>query len=114
MEKDLVFSFYRENILLCDKYSDLSCKYYFNTEDKKADYANCPKNGESIEEFLKERVFPETRVNCKEVLKSLGLPFYDVEMICKRTNGIMCDDKYWIKFINSNINSYEEALKSVS
>lgn len=113
MEKSLVFSFYKEDTLLCNKYSDLSCEYFFDVDKQRVDYAMCPKNGEGIEDFLKERIFPEARVDKKRVLKSLNIPFYDVMLICKRTNGVMFDDVYWVRFPDSGVNSYKEALERV-
>ena len=49
---------------------------------------------EDYEEFLRSRVFPDTRDKMKLELKRLGLPFYDPIMIIEKTNGKMADDDF--------------------
>lgn len=49
-------------------------------------------------EFYEDRCFPRERVNCKTVLKSLGLDYYDPEMICRKTHGLQFDDFLWLQF----------------
>ncbi len=53
---------------------------------------------ESIDEFFRERVFPETRVNCKELLGKFGFRNFDAEAIARRTHGILVNDLYWLRF----------------
>ena len=57
--------------------------------------------------FLEERCFPKERANCKEVLKLIGLDYYDPYAIVHKTHGVMCHDNFWIKFEGENI-TYEE------
>lgn len=49
-------------------------------------------------DFYEDRCFPEARANCKTVLKSIGLDYYDVELICRKTHGVQFDDFVWIQF----------------
>lgn len=49
-------------------------------------------------EFYEERCFPRERANCKTVLKTLGLDYYDPELICRKTHGVQFDDFTWIQF----------------
>lgn len=48
--------------------------------------------------FYEERCFPRERANCKTVLKSIGLDYYDPELICRKTHGLQFDDFLWIQF----------------
>ena len=54
---------------------------------------------DQFEEFLKERVFPETRDKMKLMLEHLGLPFYDPLLIIEKTGGRMADDDFYIEVI---------------
>lgn len=49
-------------------------------------------------DYYEERSFPEDRVNCKAVLKSIGLDYYDPELICRKTHGQQFDDFVWLQF----------------
>lgn len=49
-------------------------------------------------DFYEDRCFPRDRANCKTVLKSIGLDYYDVELICRKTHGLQFDDFVWIQF----------------
>ena len=50
-----------------------------------------------FESFLRERCFPETRANRKQLLKELGLTDYDPLQIVEKTQGRMADDELWLK-----------------
>lgn len=50
-----------------------------------------------FESFLRERCFPETRGNKKELLRELGLTDYDPLQIIEKTHGRMADDELWLK-----------------
>ena len=50
-----------------------------------------------FEGFLKDRCFPETRGNRKELLRQLGLTDYDPLQIVEKTHGRMADDELWLK-----------------
>lgn len=47
---------------------------------------------------LEEYTFPETRYNCKEILRALGLDCYDRFAIVRQTHGAMYNTQLWIKF----------------
>lgn len=49
-------------------------------------------------EFLKERCFPATRGNAKDILKQLQLTSYDPLQIIEKTKGRMAEDDMWLKF----------------
>lgn len=48
--------------------------------------------------FLKERCFPTTRGNAKEILKQLQLTCYDPLQIVEKTRGRTAEDDMWLKF----------------
>lgn len=58
---------------------------------------------DSIDEFFRERCFPETRVDCLSLCNYLGLDSFDAEEICRKTHGKCISDFFWIKFDNENI-----------
>ena len=47
--------------------------------------------------FLRDRVFPEERDNCKEELWKLGLDYWDPLSIIKVTKGRMAEDLMWME-----------------
>ena len=51
-----------------------------------------------FEIFLKERCFPATRGNAKEILKELQLTSYDPLQIVEKTRGRTAEDDMWLKF----------------
>lgn len=51
-----------------------------------------------FEGFLKERCFPATRGNAKDILKGLQLTDYDPLQIVERTRGRTAEDDMWLKF----------------
>lgn len=66
---------------------------------------------ESIDEFFRERCFPETRVNCRQLLDDLGLKVFDAESIVRKTHGLMMDDEYWVKFEEDDYNINWDLIK---
>lgn len=53
---------------------------------------------EDFNDFLKERCFPATRGNAKEILRQLQLTSYDPLQIVEKTRGRMAEDHMWLKF----------------
>ena len=51
-----------------------------------------------FEMFLKDRCFPATRGNAKEILKELQLTSYDPLQIVEKTRGRTAEDDMWLKF----------------
>lgn len=51
-----------------------------------------------VEEFLESRCFPKSRFNCKQILKSGDIQFYNPLEICRKTEGRMSDDLFWLRF----------------
>ena len=48
--------------------------------------------------WAKKRIFPKNRMDCKEILKRMGLPDYNAWEIVKRTNACLMEDPYWLRF----------------
>lgn len=53
---------------------------------------------EDLVDFYEGRCFPRERTNCKQILKELGLDYYDPELICRKTHGLQFDDFLWLQF----------------
>ena len=53
---------------------------------------------ELLDEFFEDRCFPRERVNCKQLLRTLGIDCYEPELICRKTHGVQFDDFLWIQF----------------
>ena len=53
---------------------------------------------EDVDDFFRERVFPETRVDCRELLRRFGFKNFDAEAIARKTHGILFSDVYWLRF----------------
>ena len=52
-----------------------------------------------FEYFLEERCFPRTRDHRKDILREMGLPFYDPLLIIEKTQGRMSDDHQCIMIL---------------
>lgn len=55
-----------------------------------------------LDEFYEDRCFPRERGNCRELLKELGVDYYEPELICRKTHGLLFDDLCWIKFSDTD------------
>ena len=53
---------------------------------------------DDLNEFYEWRCFPKERVNCADILRRLNVPFYDGELICRKTHGLQFDDFIWLQF----------------
>ena len=53
---------------------------------------------DDFEVFLKDRCFPATRGNVKDLLKQLQLTSYDPLQIVEKTRGRIAEDDMWLKF----------------
>ena len=49
-----------------------------------------------FEYFLEDRCFPRTRDHAKDLLREIGVPFYDPLLIIEKTKGYMGGDYQWI------------------
>lgn len=58
--------------------------------------------------FYEDRCFPRERGNAKDLLKGLGLDFYDPEAICRKTHGMQFDDFMWLQFSDEPQVKYED------
>lgn len=63
---------------------------------------------EDLLEFYESRCFPRERVNAKELLRGLGLDYYDPEQICRKTHGQQFDDFMWMQFSDEPQVLYED------
>lgn len=51
---------------------------------------------DDIKFWIEERVMPKERQNVDEVLKAIGLLYYDAWEICRRTRAMCMEDYFWI------------------
>ena len=96
--------YYYNNKTLCSIITvtgkDISVENYTENIFHRAFGRNLSPTYEDFEEFLKDRCFPETRRNKKQILESLNLDVYDPLEIVKKTEGRMAEDNSWLKVIN--------------
>ena len=55
---------------------------------------------QDFEYFLEDRCFPRTRDHAKELLREIGVPFYDPLLIIEQTQGRMEGDHQWIMILH--------------
>ena len=46
--------------------------------------------------FLTERCFPQSRAHSRQILRDLGLDFFDPESIIQKTRGRIAGDRHWM------------------
>lgn len=46
--------------------------------------------------FLTERCFPQGRAHSRQILRDMGLDFFDPESIIQKTRGRMAEDRHWM------------------
>ena len=46
--------------------------------------------------FLTERCFPQSRAHSRQILRDMGLDFFDPEAIIRKTRGRMAEDRHWM------------------
>ena len=66
-----------------------------------------------VDELFKERCLPETRANLKQVLKDTWFGFYDPYLIVRETNGVLMEDKFWIRFDDRMDLTWEDVSKII-
>ena len=59
---------------------------------------NRPITHKDIDEFFEDRCFPESRFNCRQLLKDLEIDFYEPSLIVQKTHGVQFDDYFWLRF----------------
>ena len=65
-------------------------------------------NLDMLEDFYEDRCFPRERVNCKQILRDLGLDCYEPELICRKTHGLQFDDTLWLQFSDEPQVTFDE------
>ncbi len=81
---------YMDNSVKVENFTDIFIRRAFGNRTNITYY--------DVEHLLEERCFPRTRDNCKELLKSGGIDFYDPLTIARKTEGRMSDDNFWLRF----------------
>jgi hypothetical protein len=57
-----------------------------------------------LKDFFQSRCFPKERPSCKQMLRALGVPFYEPELIVRKTHGLQYEDYLWLRFDDEVIN----------
>lgn len=52
-----------------------------------------------FEIFLQDRCLPASRAGIKEILRDMGVPFYDPLLIIEKTEGRIAGDHQWMQLI---------------
>lgn len=100
-KEDLVSEiFIKGNSVTFKNYSDFVCWLPFGV--------NTSATVNDLEEFYEERCFPRERVNCKDILRNLGLDCYEPELICRKTHGVQFDDFIWLQFSDEPQVTFED------
>lgn len=60
--------------------------------------------------FLEDRCFPRDRFNCKELLKSIGLDYYEPLWITQLTHGVIQGDFNWLRFDDQKDITWEKDI----
>jgi hypothetical protein len=84
-------SVYNDDSIEVKDYSNEPVRLPFGTWGSKATLKD-------VEDFLATRCFPKSRFNCKQILNSGDIQFYNPLEICRKTQGRMSDDEFWIRF----------------
>ena len=64
-----------------------------------------------FEYFLEDRCFPRTRDHAKDLLREIGVPFYDPLLIIEKTKGYMEGDYQWILILkNGGVSAMKKGL----
>lgn len=101
MQDNYSFRTYVMERLTCEVFIDGENVTFKNYSDEPLDLPfgiNKVATYSDLLEFYEDRCFPRERANCKTVLKSMGLDYYDPELICRKTHGQQFDDFFWIQF----------------
>lgn len=61
-----------------------------------------------LEWFLEDRCFPRTRDHAKDILREMGVPFYDPLLIIEKTQGRMAGDEQWILILKNKGTKHAE------
>ena len=69
----------------------------------------CKSERDAIMFFLDDRVLPETRIGIQEDLKYAGIPYFDMTMIIKYSNGFSFEDNYWVRF-SEGIQTWDDLI----
>ena len=56
---------------------------------------------EDYQRFLRERCFPESRAHSRQILRDMGLSFFDAENIIEKTLGKMAGDRHWMLWVQN-------------
>ena len=83
-------NFLERQVLICNKTDDVLRRAFGAVEKP---------TWEDFENFLRDRCFPATRGNKKELLEELGITDYDPLQILEKTKGRCAEDNMWMKFV---------------
>ena len=56
---------------------------------------------QDYQQFLTERCFPQSRAHSRQILRDMGLDFFDPEAITRKTRGRMAGDRHWMLWVQN-------------
>lgn len=74
----------------------------YTDEDWKLPFLFDNVSRDDVNMLLKGRVFDEGRPDKDDLLRDMGVPFYDPLMIVRKTRGVMIKDYFWLKFFKED------------
>ncbi len=74
----------------------------YTDEDWKLPFLFDNVSRDDVNMLLKGRVFDEGRPDKDDLLRDMGVPFYDPLMIVRKTRGVMIKDYFWLKFFEDD------------
>lgn len=74
----------------------------YTDEDWKLPFLFDNVSRDDVNMLLKGRVFDEGRPDKDDLLRDMGVPFYDPLMIVRKTRGVMIKDYFWLKFFEND------------
>lgn len=98
-----IYMYKNEEISKITVYMDESVTVVnYTDEDWKLPFLFDNVSRDDVNMLLKGRVFDEGRPDKDDLLRDMGVPFYDPLMIVRKTRGVMIKDYFWLKFFEED------------
>ena len=68
----------------------------------------------SLQRFFESRCFSEQRPDKHELLRMLGVPYFDAYLLCRKTHGIVVCQPTWLRFEDEPEMTFAQAKKDLA